>query len=572
MNVLAILINFIGAVAVLLFGMKLMSEGLQKFAGNKMRSIISKVTSNPLRGIFTGAAVTCAIQSSSATTVMVVSFVNAGMLTLAGAVALIMGANIGTTMTAWIITLFGLGEGSGAFSLPMTLATVALLFIFSKKDRLKSVGEAIIGLALLLFSMSLLKQAMPAPTPELLESMSHLSNYGFASVLIFVAIGALLTCLIQSSDAVMATTLVMSYNGWIGFDVAVGLVMGLNIGTTITANLAAIVANANAKRAARAHLVFNVIGVLMMLALFRPMTHLIDIIITNTVGSSPYTAINAEGYTQEAIPGALSLFHTFFNVGNTLIQAWFVPLILKAVYLMVPVKPEESEEVFSLRYIPSNYINLAEMNIQSAKLEIETFSNRIIRMFDFLPDLRTAKDEKEFGNIIERIEKYEAITDRMEQEIATYLTHVSTGDHSAESSQRISSMLRIVDNLESIGDSIYQIAMTRKNKRTDAIHFSQDLNDNLEQMTLLVKHALQVMDSNLHNDYNKVTMEEAYKAEDAVNAYRDQLRTQHLNALKNGTYDYAIGTAYSGLYALYEKLADYVININEAITGEKRHA
>lgn len=562
-----IILNFAGALAVFLFGMKLMSEGLQKFAGNKMRSIIGRVTGSPVRGILTGAAVTTAIQSSSATTVMVVSFVNAGLLSLAGAVAVIMGANIGTTVTAWIITLFGLGESTSAFSLPMTLGAVSLAFMFSKRSRLKSIGEFVIGLALLLVGMGFLQRAMPdlEQYPALLETLARLSGYGFWSLLLFAAAGALLTCLVQASAAMMAITLVMCYNGWIGLDAAVALVMGQNIGTTITANLAAMVANTDGKRAARAHLLFNVVGVLMTLAVFRPVMTLIANMTTTLVGSDPYTAVGAEGYDPGAIPMALSLFHTFFNVACTLVLAWFIPLLVRAVNWMVKDTPEEEEYKFRLKYIGGHWMNTAELNMEAAKKEIEEFSKRVLRMYTFLPGLRTAKDDEEFDQLVERVEKYEDLTDRMEMEIANYLTKISEGDLSDEGSQRISAMLRVVDNLESIGDSIYQIAVTRRNKREAAVHFDQHLNDNLEQMKQLVQHALDVMDANLRGDYGHVDMERANEAEEAINQYRNKLREEHLNALKEGRYGYDVGTAYSSLYALYEKTGDYIINVSEAI-------
>lgn len=573
-DILLIIINFAGALAVFLFGMKLMSEGLQKFAGSKMRSILSKITDKPLNGILTGAAVTTAIQSSSATTVMVVSFVNAGLLSLAGAVAVIMGANIGTTITAWIITLFGLGEGSGAFSLPMLLGAISMIFMFSKRDKLKSVGEFVIGLALLLVGMSLLQKAMPdlEQYPRFLEALATLSDYGFLSILLFITIGALLTCLVQASAAMMAITLVMCYKGWINFDVAVALVMGQNIGTTITANLAAMVANTAGKKAARAHLVFNVIGVILTLIVFHPEMKLIAHLTQSMIGFDPYTAVGAQGYSPEAIPLALSIFHTFFNVVNTLILAWFIPQIINIVNWMVKTPVEEAEEEFRLQYISGGITNTAELNISFAKKEIEDFSKRVLRMFTFLPPLRTANSEQEFEDIMARIEKYEKITDRMELEITKFLTKVSEGDLSQRGSQRISSMLRIIDNLESIGDTIYQIALTRKNKRNDAVHFDQRLNDNLAQISDLVQNSLNVMDSNLHGEYAEINISAAEQAEDDINNYRNQLRARHLEDLKNGVYDYAIGNAYSGLYSLYEKLGDYVINVSEAIDNSRKEA
>ncbi len=572
-NILLVILNLAGALAIFLFAMKLMSEGLQKIAGSKMRSVLKHITGNPVSGILTGTAVTAAIQSSSATTVMVVSFVNAGLLSLAGAVAVIMGANIGTTVTAWIITLFGLGEGAGGFSLPMLLAAVSLFFIFSGRDRMKSIGQTVIGLALLLVGMELLQKPLANldQYPEFLHALSTLSDFGFWSILIFVAIGAILTCVVQASAAMMAITLVMCYNGWIGFDVAVALVMGQNIGTTITANLAALVANAAGKKAARAHLVFNVVGVIITLIVFSPLMRFIAYLTENMTGCSPYASIDDPLYDRESVPLAISLFHTIFNVGNTIILAFFIPQILKIVNWMVKSKEEESEDEFRLTYISGNWLSTAELNLQSAKSEIEEFSKRVLRMYTFLPNLRTAKNDEEFDSTMGRIVKYEGITDRMEMEISKFLTKVGSGDVSQHASERISAMLRIIDNLESIGDTIYQIAMTRQSKREDAVHFDAGLNANLDHMTDLVQQALDVMDRNLH-DYDHVDLDDAYRVEHEINTFRDRLRNQHLDALKLGVYDYAIGNAYSSLYALYEKLGDYVINVSEAIDSSRKHA
>jgi phosphate:Na+ symporter len=501
---------------------------------------------------------------------MVVGFVNAGLLSLAGAVAVIMGANIGTTVTAWIITLFGLGDNAGGFSLPMLLAAISLFFIFSGRDKMKSIGQTIIGLALLLVGMELLQEPMSNldQYPNFLHAISTLSDYGFWSILIFIAIGALLTCLVQASAAMMAITLVMCYNGWIGFDVAVALVMGQNIGTTITANLAALVANTAGKKAARAHLVFNVVGVIITLIVFSPLMNFIAFLTENMTGCSPYAPVDDPLYNRESVPLAISLFHTIFNVGNTIILAFFIPQILKIVDWMVKTKVEDTEDEFRLTYIEGNWLSTAELNLQSAKSEIEEFSKRVLRMYTFLPGLRTAKDDEEFDSLIERITKYEDITDRMEQEITKFLTRVGSGDVSQHASERISTMLRIIDNLESIGDAIFQIAMTRKSKREDAVHFDSSLNANLAHMSELVQKALDVMDANL-KDYDNIDLDAAYAAEHDINAYRDLLRAQHLDALKLGIYDYAIGNAYSALYALYEKLGDYIINVSEAIGGKK---
>ncbi|MBO7100419.1 MAG: Na/Pi cotransporter family protein [Bacteroidales bacterium] len=555
-EILLIIINFTGSLAVFLFAMKLMSEGLQKAAGSKMRAVLGKMTGRPLNGILTGMGVTAAIQSSSATTVMVVSFVNAGLLSLGGAVAVIMGANIGTTVTAWIITLLGLGEGSGYFNLPLIIAAVSLVFMFTKRDKMRSVGQTIIGLSLLLVGMSLLKAAMPdlSEYPSMLQGLASLSGYGFWSVLLFVAIGAVLTCMVQASAATMAITLLMLHNGWIGLDVAIALVMGENIGTTVTANIAAIVAGIAGKRAARAHLVFNVLGVTLTLILFRPILSVVQLVFPNDA------------------PMALSLFHTMFNVMNVSIQSWFIPQIVWIVTRMVPEKKKKNEsDDYRLTYISRGPVGTAELNLQSAKKELQLFSKQVLRMYALLPELRTVRNAKEMDAAVERIARYERLTDRMDMELTKFLTTVGSGGISAHGSERISAMLRVSDNLESIGDSIYQIALTRKNKFSDAVHFSEKLNANLAEMSALVENALLVMDGNLV-DYDRADLRAAEEAEREVNACRDRLRNAHLEALKHNQYGYEVGNAYSSLYAQYEKLADFIINVSESLNPSfKRH-
>ena len=558
-EILTIIINFAGALAVFLYAMTEMSEGLQKAAGSRMRAILGKITGNPVSGILTGTAVTAVIQSSSATTVMVVSFVNAGLLSLSGAIAVIMGANIGTTVTAWIISLLGLGEGGGMFSLPMLLATVSLFFLFSKRATMKPVAQTVMGLALLLVGMDLLQAAMPnlEQYPGLLEGIASLSGFGFWSILLFIIIGTVLTCIVQSSSAMMAITLLMCYNGLLGTEMAIALVMGQNIGTTITANIAATVANTAGKRAARAHLVFNVVGVLVTLALYRPILSLILSVFPTDV------------------PMAITLFHTLFNVGNTLLLAWFIPQILWLVERMVPDTKEkdkdDASEEYHLSYISRGPVSTAELNLQSAKREIQLFSKQVIRMYSLLPELRKAQTEKEFDDVMQRIERYEQLTDQMEMEITRFLTAVGGGGLSPHGSERVSTMLRIIDNLESIGDGILQIALTRKSKRADAVHFSDHLNANLAQMNALVENALMVMDGNLV-DYDHIDLRGAYDAEHDINNCRDRLRAEHLEALKSKVYGYAIGNAYSSLYALYEKIGDYIINVTESIDNSQKHS
>lgn len=565
-NVLKIILIAVGSLGIFLYGMKLMSDSLQKMAGSKMRLILAKMTDKPLRGVLTGTLVTAAIQSSSATTVMVVSFVNAGLLSLAGAIAVIMGANIGTTITAWIISLFGLGGSSGALNFPLMAVAIALPLMLMKKEKLHSISEFIIGLSLLLIGLNFLQNAMPnlEEYPNVLESIAKLSDYGYLSIIIFICIGAILTCLVQASAAVMAITLVMCYKGWIGFDVAVALVMGQNIGTTITANLAAMVTNTMAKKAARAHLVFNVIGVVISLVIFYPLMRLIADMTMGIIGSSPYVMPDAEGYNPNSIPMALSIFHTFFNVVNTLILMWFIPQIIRIVDKMVK-GTEDDSETFKLKYIPAHFMNTSELDIESAQQEIQLFSQRVLKMFDFLPQMTQAKSEDAFVEMLEKIKKYEDITDKMEIEIAKFLTHISESVGSKEGSKKISAMLRIIDNLESIGDSIYHISIMKKNQHDQNVDFGQINDGHLRKMYDCVRNALCIMDENLHKDYDAVDITMAYRAEDDINEYRNLLRDAHVEAIKSGEYTYEVGTLYSSVYALYEKIGDFAINISQAI-------
>ncbi|MBR5776906.1 MAG: Na/Pi cotransporter family protein [Bacteroidales bacterium] len=565
MNVFSILVGLLeilGALGIFLYGMKLMSDSLQKIAGNKMRNILSRMTSKPFNGILTGAFATTVIQSSSATIVMVVSFVNAGLLSLAGAVAVIMGANIGTTITAWVISLLGLKFSMADLAIP--LVAIAIPFIFSKHSKRKSIGELIIGFSLLFLGIEFMKAAMPDINqyPHVLEFIAQYSNYGYGSILLFVLIGTILTLVMQSSSATMAITLVMCSQGWISFEVGAAMVLGENIGTTITANLAAMVANNSAKKAALSHLVFNIIGVIWMLIVFYPFTKLIAYITVQMEGTSPFV-------DALAIPVALSLFHSIFNIINTSLLVWFIPGIIKIVNMIIKPAKEEDES-FRLQYIPSGLMNTSELDIQSAKQEIETFSERVLRMYSFLPELDKTKNENEYQKIFERTAKYEDITDRMEIEIARFLTKISEGELSNEGSQKISSMLRIIDNLESIGDSIYQMAILKQNQKTQNVTLDNDCRGYLDNMYDMVGKALEIMNTNLHKDYKNITLDDANEAEKEINALRDSLRSHHLESIKAGAYSYQVGTVYSGMYALYEKIGDFVINVSEAATNTKK--
>ena len=555
MGVVLKALELIGALGLFLYGMKVMSDALQKLAGDKMRGILSKMTSNRLSGVITGVGITALIQSSSATTVMVVSFVNAGLLKLSGAIAVIMGANIGTTVTAWIISLLGFEFSTTLIVFPLIAVATPLLFIKKRK----SLGEFFVGFALLFMGLEALKNGVPDFTQpeyaEVLNFIGSLSDYGYLSILLFVLIGTILTVIVQSSSAMMAVTLVMCSQGLIGFEVAAALVLGENIGTTITANMAALMANATAKRAARAHLVFNLIGVCWILILFKPFLFFISKFMLATKGIDPMQSA-------AAIPVALSCFHSFFNLLNTSVLVWFIPSIEKLVNKMVPANDEEE---FRLKFIPTGLMSASELSIEPAKKEIEAFSKRVVRMYEFIPDLFVEKDDKKFDYLMQRTKKYEEITDRMEVEIANYLTKVSENELSLGASQEISSMLRIVDNLESIGDSCYQLSLAIESKKKQNIWFTQDMRDKLQKMFSLVREAVLEMNDNLSENYHSVRGERAAEIEAKINNYRDELRNEHTEAVKNNIYSYQTGICYSNLYAQCEKLADFAINITEAI-------
>ncbi len=561
-EVTIVILKLAGALAIFLFAMKLMSEGLQKYAGSKLRRILTKITGKPLSGILAGTGVTAIIQSSTATTVMAVGFAGAGLLTLGGAIAVVMGANIGTTVTAWIITLFGLGGSGGEESvplMPMIIAAISLFFIFSKKNKMQYLGQTILGLSLLILGLGLMGDSVPPLNENVAHSIASWGQWGYWSILLFIVVGAILCIILQTSSAMTAVILLMASQGWIDFPTSMALVIGQNLGTTLTAQVVAMTTGTTGKRTARAHLVFNVAGAVIFLIPFYPICNAVMFVSEKLDVLLPNIPL---------IPLAITVFHTLFNVVTTIILAFFIPQIVKVVEWLVPEKAEDGEEEFRLTYLEPNMLSTAELNLQSAKSEIEVFSQRVLRMYTFLPGLRTAVKEEEFEAIMQRIEKYENITDRMEQEITKFLTRVGSGDVSQHASERISCMLRIIDNLESIGDAVFQIAMTRKSKREDAVHFDASLNANLAHMSELVQKALDVMDANL-KDYDNIDLDAAYAAEHDINAYRDMLRAQHLDALKLGIYDYSIGNAYSTLYALYEKLGDYVINVSEAIGGKK---
>lgn len=576
MNIFSFLwdsITLIGALGLFLFGMKLMSEALQKVAGSKMRHILGAMTNNRFKGAFTGVLVTTAIQSSSATTVMVVSFVNAGLLSLTGAVAVIMGANIGTTVTAWIISLLGFKISLSFLSLP--LIGLSFPLFFSKNGLRKSWGEFIIGFAILFIGLQFLKESVPdiKSSPEVLNFLATYTNMGFLSILLFVLIGTILTIIIQSSSATMALTLVLTYNGLIPFEMAAAMVLGENIGTTITANLAAMVANTSAKRAARAHLLFNIFGVVWILAIFTPFLRVVDYIVNLNHGIS-VLATNLAPEEFESVKGiypiGLSLFHTMFNILNTVFLLGFVGFIAKVATRMVKQKDDEDEE-FRLTYINTGLLSTSEIATVLAQKEIVVFGKRVEKMFGFIPQLIEEQKPKKFSKLLERIKKYEEITDNLEDEIAAYLSKMLEGEISNESSRKIMAMLSIIDNLESNADVIYQVSSVIDQNIQRKIVIPEEQILLLKELWALVSESFEEMNANLEQSLWSVDPEKALAIENQINTKRNELRLKHFEDLKAKNYKHKVGVFYTDIFSLSEKIGDYVINVTEAIEESKKH-
>lgn len=567
-EIIWLLVQVIGSLALFLFGMKYMSEALQRFAGQGMRNVLASFTSNRFKSILTGAFVTTVIQSSSATTVMVVSFVNAGILKLRNAIGVIMGANIGTTMTAWIITLFGLKFDISAFAIPVIGAGFICMMLNNIK--INQVGEFFVGFGILFLGLTFLKNTINDLDLQNSEAVRNIiascvsdGNAHIGHVLLFLLIGTILTTILQSSSATMALTIVLCSEGVIPLELAVALVLGENIGTTITANIAAAIGNSTAKRAARAHFLFNTIGVIWILVVFRLVMPFINFLTISIEGVSPYVSA-------AAVPVALSLFHTLFNIMNTSILVWFVPQIEKLTSLMVQGSSDEDEVEYRLKYINTGFMNVGEVSIELAKKEIGEFAKRMVRMYNFIPDLMKMKqNSKEYKPLLSRVQHYEEISDRMEIEIADYLDKIRSESISGDSSLRMRGMLRIVDNLESIGDQNYQLAKMIDDRNKAGVHFSEEMEKNLSGIFELVGQALEIMMKNLELAYNNVEITEALEVETQINQYRDRLRVKHLEDIDNKVYRYSDGIYYSGIYSILEKLGDHIINVTESIVNAK---
>ena len=578
LNVLSVL----GGLAMFLFGMALMSEGLQKSAGDRLRSFMAKMTSNAPKRIFTGTIVTCLVQSSSATTIMVVSFVNAGLLTLGNAIGVIMGANIGTTLTAWITSL-GFSVNIALFAVPMM--AFGYLMHCSKKSTLKNLGQFLMGFAVMYVGLTFMKDCANAVLGEYMDQMmvffGSINDLGFGSIILFLLAGAILTIVLQASSATMAITMLLAASGLIGFELAVAMVLGENIGTTITANIAAAVANTSAKRAARAHTIFNIVGVIWVLILFAPIVSLICVIMEGLNFYNPMQASDAlkaiangeatadsamiESYKNSLLYG-IAMLHTLFNVTNTLILIWFTPLIEKAVMWLVK-EPKGETEVFRLKYIAGGPLSTAELSLNEAQLEIVHFAEICRNGFGYIRDAINAQDPDEFDKLNDKLIKYEEITDRIEFEIATYLNEVSKNELSQEALEHTKAMYKIIGEMESLGDSGEAIGRILKRKNVHGKTFDKPLLDRLNKMMELVQKGYDVMIENLKNP-NLKDISNAENCEYNINECRNHLREEHIVNIENSSYNYLTGVYYMDVLAELEKIGDFLINISQATKGK----
>ena len=563
------LLKLIGALGFFIYGMKVMSDGIQKAGGSKMRQILGGMTSNRYFGVLTGFLITALLQSSSATTVMTVSFVNAGLLTLVESAGVMMGANIGTTITAWIISILGFKVKMSAIALP--IIAFGMPMMFARKTKTKNWGEFLVGFALLFIGLSELKNAVPdiKNNPEVLNFLAGFADISFLSRLMFVGVGTLLTIVVQSSTAAMALTLVLCNTGVIPFEVAAAMVLGENIGTTITAELASLVGNVHAKRSARIHSMFNIVGVTWMLILMPYALDIVEYISMNYFGSiSPYTAVDGWGDSMSPVPIALSIFHTGFNFLNVLMLIWFVPILVRIAERTVKSQGDMDEE-FHLEHIGTGLMQTAELSILEANKEVAKFGKIITKLFGFIPELLKEKEEKKSRVLMERIRKYEDITDRMEVEIADYLAKVSQGELSESASIKVRSMISIINDMERIGDICYQISISVERKIEQKAQFMIEPTTNLEEMIGEVTKALKIMNNNLTTNYSQVVLTDADEIEIVINKLRNKLRKNYLKRIEKGEVKIQTAMIYNNLIHSLEKIGDHIFNISEAIVGDK---
>ena len=563
-----IFFKLIGALALLMFGMKSMSDSLQKMAGPQLRHVLGTMTTNRLTGILSGTLITAAVQSSTATTVMTVSFVNAGLLTLAQAISVIMGANIGTTLTAWIMSA-GFSFNITDFVWPAFF--IAIILIYSKKRKI--IGDFIFGISFMFLGLGTLRQTGIdmdlAHNQPVLEFFASFYPHSFQTTITFLIIGSILTMCVQSSAAVMAITMILCSTGVLPIYQGIALVMGENIGTTVTSNVAALTANTQARRAAMAHMVFNIFGVLWILCIFHPFIHLV----CSWVGfddamekTDPHFVTNAT-----KLSFVLAAFHTTFNLANTFILVWFIPQIEKLVCKIIRPKKNTDEDDFRLRFIQSGIMKTPEISVLEAQKEIHCFAERIQRMFGMVKTLLGETNEEKFVKLYSRIEKYEGISDNMEIEIAKYLDQVSDSHLSDETKAKIRAMLREISEIESIGDSCFNIARTLNRRFKGKEDFITSQYEHMHQMMELTDNALTQMNITLvgHKGDNDANL--SFNIENEINNYRNQLKSQNINDVNNHLYTYAIGTMYMDIIQECEKLGDYVVNVVEARMGVRQH-
>ena len=563
-----IFFRLIGALALLMFGMKTMSDSLQKMAGPQLRHVLGTMTTNRLTGILSGTLITAAVQSSTATTVMTVSFVNAGLLTLAQAISVIMGANIGTTLTAWIMSA-GFSFNITDFVWPAFF--IAIILIYSKKRKI--IGDFIFGISFMFLGLGTLRQTGIdmdlAHNQPVLDFFASFDPHSFQTTITFLLIGSILTMCVQSSAAVMAITMILCSTGVLPIYQGIALVMGENIGTTVTSNVAALTANTQARRAAMAHMVFNIFGVLWILCVFRPFIHLVcgwvgyDDMMEKT---DPHFVANAA-----KLSFVLAAFHTTFNLSNTFILVWFIPQIEKLVCKIIRPKKNTDEDDFRLRFIQSGIMKTPEISVLEAQKEIHCFAERIQRMFGMVKTLLGETNEEKFVKLYSRIEKYEGISDSMEIEIAKYLDQVSDSHLSDETKAKIRAMLREISEIESIGDSCFNIARTLNRRFKGKEDFITSQYEHMHQMMELTDNALTQMNITLvgHKGDNEANL--SFNIENEINNYRNQLKSQNINDVNNHLYTYAIGTMYMDIIQECEKLGDYVVNVVEARMGVRQH-
>ena len=561
--------TLLGALGMFLYGMNLMSSGLQKAAGDKLRGLLSSMTSTPFKGVMTGLGVTSVIQSSSATTVMVVSFVNAGLLTLTQAIGVIMGANIGTTVTAWMVSWLGFKADISLLAVPLML--LGFLFSNSKKSQRQNIGELIVGFCLLFLGLSFMKESVPdlRETPQVLEFVREWSGYGFGSVLIFLAFGTVLTLVLQSSSATMAITLIMLSMGWIPFQMACAMVLGENIGTTITANIAASIGNTQAKRAAMSHTIFNVFGVIWALIFFKPFLGLVGKVIELFGLPNPaadgFAVISPDSPTSTAALYGLSMLHTLFNTINTLILIWFTKLIEKAVVFIIKAPKNQEKEVFRLKYISAGPLATPELATEQAMDEIIHFAQISKNGLGYAKEAIADSNTDKFEELRKKLVKYEEISDRIEYEIASFLNAVSEGDISEETSRKIKAMYKIIGELESLGDSGETISRILTRKNIHKRDFDETALKNLMGMVEAVDSAYDAMIVNLQSAHHGTLAEvaNAYNAEERINIQRNYLRDAEIEDIESGRKSYLSSVYYMDLVNEFEKMGDFIINISQ---------